>query len=282
MITPSFGLTATERVLPRLALDFTTASLDARVIFSRSLNTATVTNSSGYVVPINADLPRFDYDPVTLACKGLLIEENRTNLLLQSEDFETTWADTGTTTQTKNVVIAPSNTQTGNEITSGTVGYNGAVQSVVITSSANSYTGSCYLKAGTVTSVRLRLRFYNLGTTADGNAYFNLSAGTATADGNRTATITPVGNSWYRCTITGADNNTGNNRADLFVMSNNQQGNFYAWGAQLEAGALPTSYIPTTTTSLTRNADVATMTGTNFSNWFKSGGRGHLQYMGRI
>jgi hypothetical protein len=44
----------------------------------------------------------------------------------------------------------------------------------------------------------------------------------------------------------------------------------YIWGAQLEAGAFATSYIPTTTTSLTRNADVVTMTGTNFSDWYNA------------
>jgi hypothetical protein len=74
MITPSYLLTATERVLPRLALDFTTASLDPRVTFTRSGNTATVTNSSGVIVAVNADIPRFDFDPVTLAriddCNG--------------------------------------------------------------------------------------------------------------------------------------------------------------------------------------------------------------------
>jgi len=84
MITPSYSLTATERVLPKLALDFTTAVLDPRVTFTRSGNTATVTNSSGVITAINADLPRFDYNPTTLACEGLLIEESRTNLLLNS------------------------------------------------------------------------------------------------------------------------------------------------------------------------------------------------------
>ena len=84
MITPGFALTATERVLPRMALDFTTASLDPRVTFTRAGNTATVTNSSGAIVGINANLPRFDYNPTTLVCKGLLIEESRTNLLLNS------------------------------------------------------------------------------------------------------------------------------------------------------------------------------------------------------
>lgn len=84
MITPSYSLTATERVLPKLALDFTTAALDPRVTFTRSGNTATVINSSGVITAINADLPRFDYNPTTLACEGLLIEESRTNLLLNS------------------------------------------------------------------------------------------------------------------------------------------------------------------------------------------------------
>jgi hypothetical protein len=54
MITPSFGLTATERVLPKLALDFTTASLDSRVTFTRTGATATRTNSSGYIEAVAA------------------------------------------------------------------------------------------------------------------------------------------------------------------------------------------------------------------------------------
>lgn len=84
MITPSYGLTATERVLPKLALDFTTAALDPRVTLTRTGNTATVINSSGVIVGVNANLPRFDFDPITLICKGLLIEETRANALLNS------------------------------------------------------------------------------------------------------------------------------------------------------------------------------------------------------
>ena len=84
MITPAYSPTATERVLPRMALDFTTGVLDPRVAVTRALNTATRINSSGVIEIVNANLPRFDYDPATLVAKGLLIEETRTNLFLNS------------------------------------------------------------------------------------------------------------------------------------------------------------------------------------------------------
>lgn len=232
--------------------------------------TQPITNYIPVLQTASANVARFDHNPLTFESLGLLVEEQRTNLVTYSEDYSNAaWADQGTSTQTKNVLISPSGTQTGNEITSGNAGYNGVGQFVAITSSSNSYTGACYLKAGSVTSVRLRLRFTG-GTTTDGNGFFNLSAGTATADGNRTVTITPVGNGWYRCTITGADNNTGNTSSQLFIYSNIQEGNWYAWGAQLEVGAFSTSYIPTVASQVTRSADSASMTGANFSEWFSN------------
>jgi len=84
MITPGYGLTSTERVLPRLALNFTTAVLDARVTLTRALNTATRINSIGAIELVNANIARFDYDPTTLVCKGLLVEESRVNRFLNS------------------------------------------------------------------------------------------------------------------------------------------------------------------------------------------------------
>ena len=203
MITPSFSLTATERVLPKMALDFTTASLDPRVTFTRTGNTATVTNSSGVIAAINANLPRFDYDPTTLVCKGLLIEEARTNLLL-------------------------------NSLIDGT---NLATQLV------------------TTTAVAHTLSFYGTGQIVLTGTSSATVVGTGAYPSRKTLTFTPTAGV-LTLTVTGT-----------------------VQYAQLEVGVFPTSYIPTDATSKTRNADVAVMTGTNFSSWFnQTQGSAYVEY----
>lgn len=272
MITPSFGLTATERVLPRLALDFTTASLDPRVTFTRTGNTATVVNSSGYVAPINADLPRFDYNPTTLACNGLLIEEARTNLFTYSEDFSNpSWVKSNVTV-TADAITSPSNLLNADKIVEAATTGTHFFEKVVSLTSGVVYTWSGFFKAGERPSVSL-IVFTNVNHTAT----FNLSTGTAVAPSNATSTITNFGNGWYRCTITFTSGATGNGFFDTYINNGsttsyvgNGTSGIYAWGAQLETGAFGTSYIPTVASTVTRNADVATMTGTNFSSWYNA------------
>jgi len=252
MITPAFSLTATERVLPNLALDFTTASLDSRVTFTRAGNTATRVNSSGYVELINADLPRFDYNPVTLVCKGLLIEESRSNLSIQSQDF-TTW--TGGANVTADQDVSPDGTTNADEL-------NGQIFRT-IAASAVQYTFSVFAKAK-ATNDTLELRFDNTITLR--RAFFNLTTGTVTSSSNATAVSENYGNGWYRCSIVV----TATATTFYQVINRSSATSFYIWGAQLETGAFATSYIPTTTSQVTRSADVATMTGTNFSDWYNA------------
>ena len=241
MITPGFSVTATERVLPRLALDFTTGVLDSRVTVTRALNTATRVNSSGYVETVNANLPRFDYDAVTLLPKGLLIEETRANLLLRSSEFNVSpWTPIGAAI-TPDTATAPDNTLTADTITfSGAGQY--ILQNVAITLGVV-YTISFYIRTVTGTS--------NIKLVNDGGASVSSNI--------------PVTNQWTRITFTSTSSRTGSAGHGLESAG---ASSFYIWGAQLEAGAFATSYIPTTTISLTRNADVVSMTGTNFSSWY--------------
>ena len=281
MITPSFSLTATERVLPRLALDFTTASLDPRITFARSGNTATVTNSSGVIVGINANLPRFDHDPITLACKGLLIEEPRANICTYSEQFDNASGWTVTRSSiSANVLdtLAPDGLNTADKLVEDTTAsashfVSNVNPAITITTV---YTFSCYVKAAERTQVRLLL---SNNFSPNPNAFFDLTNGTVLSSANTVSapTITPAGNGWYRCSINGTSFASGNGSALIFTAvggtssyTGNGTSGIYIWGAQLEAGAFATSYIPTTSAALTRNADVATMTGTNFSDWYSA------------
>ena len=268
MLTPGYALTATERILPSMALDFTTGVLDPRVTFTRALNTATRTNASGLIEVVNANLPRFDYDPVTFAPRGLLVEESRSNLLPYSEDL------TNGVWFTSNITL----TSSSNTSPSGGLEYlctptaAGYVLRVTTTAAATTYTLTCYVRpSGTLSN--LSFGAYAGADTAI--VTFNVLTGVASSPvSSGTGTIisysaVPAGNGRYRCSIT-FNGVTNANLTLTPVYNATQTGGIYLWGVQLEAGSAVTSYIPTTTTSLTRNADAVSMTGTNFSDWFNA------------
>lgn len=178
--------------VPTLDLNFAASPiLDSRVTFARS-SAATVINSSGAMQSVAVDAPRFDYDPVTLQSRGLLIEESRSNVLLNS-------LLSGVSLLTQSV----------------------AVSAVVYT-----------------------LSFYGTGTITLTGAHSATVTGTGAFPARRTLTFTPgVG-------------------ALLLTVSGTVQ------FAQLEVGAFATSFIPTAGILASRSADVATMTGANFSGWY--------------
>lgn len=282
MITPAYTLTATERVLPRLALDFTTGTLDPRVTIARALNTATRVNSSGYVEIINADLPRFDYDPITLAPKGLLIEESRTNLTPVSSNFASiSWERSGTATVATDQVNSPDNTQNADLFRCGATAAS-EVRRTGLSFAAGAHTFSVFAKKEASNFVVLQ--FFDVTTSSLQRVWFDLNAGTvgtSTSGGTNislsSTKIEPYANGFYRCVISVTLTLlTTTGRNGIFVsnanglLNGNASSGIYLYGAQLEAGAKETSYIPTQTTAVTRNADVATMTGTNFSSWYDS------------
>lgn len=286
MITPSFGLTATERVLPKLALDFTTASLDPRVTFTRTTgaaNPATYVDSGGLIASAVNDQPRFDFNPTTLVCKGLLIEESRTNNLSPSSDFS--GYILSNTAVVLSAATSPDGTTNANKINETAVSGTHFIRKDITLANA-AYSASIYAKAGERTAFAIQMS----DGVAGGAAWkFDLTNGVSTQDTgvsagswtNISGSITNAGNGWYRCTVTATKGAGTAVSTRVFTLSSYASSvvssylgvagsGIYAYGLQLEAGAFATSYIPTTTTALTRNADVATMTGTNFSDWYNA------------
>jgi hypothetical protein len=247
-------------------------TLDPRVTFTRA-STGTFVGSNGLLQSATTNEARFDHNPTTGESLGLLVEEARTNLVLRSEEFGTTWT-TSNLTVTSNSETAPNGTLTADTLVEDTATSAHAVNQPISVVSGTAYTLSCYAKpAGRNFAQLLMLG----GFAANITAIFDITTGAVgTTAGSPTVTSTNVGNGWYRLSITATATSTTSTAIQLRPSSSSSsafyQGNgtsgIHVWGAQLEAGAFPTSYIPTTSATVTRAADVASITGSNFSSWY--------------
>jgi hypothetical protein len=267
-------------ISPSLSLNLARSkTLDPRITFTRT-SSGTRTNSQGLVEVVPANSPRFDhsYNPVsgTMRSLGLLVEESRQNTLLYSQEFNNWNISNGSITQ--NTATAPDGTETADKLVENSSTGNKEVnQGNVVFTSGTHLTISCFCKASGRTRFRFAgtsARFDNVGT----DAYFDLSTGTVvtTTGGMTSANITPYPNGWYRCTATMLPTSSGTNNIFITLVNTGTTSNYTGdgssgmllWGAQLEIGTFPTSYIPTLGSTATRTADNVTMTGDNFSDWY--------------
>jgi hypothetical protein len=243
-------------VSPTLNLNFAAAGrLDSRVTFTRS-STATYTNQIGLIQSAAVNEPRFDYDPSTLAARGLLVEEQRTNLVTYSEDFSNAaWLKSGGGGGSAPVVTANAATAPDGTVTADQVVFVAPVsgdESIIYQSpstSAGTYTGSFYVKAASGSDVGKVIGFRHV----QGGSYL----------------LVTLTNSWVRITLTEA-RFTDNFEIILRPAVGTSSGTVtaYIWGAQLEQGSFSTSYIPTVAASVTRSADVASVD--TLSPWFNA------------
>ena len=216
--------------------------------------------------------PRRDFDPVTLACRGLLVEEQRANLLLHSAAFDNaSWIKDSLLAfgsgSTVNATTAPDGTVTADLITSASATAQSGIGQASISFSATAYTWSIYIKPNGVRYVQLLWG----STTSTNYANFDLQSTTyvPTAGTYTAATIAPVSNGFFRITITSTAAAVTGGPFCWFIDSGSagRAASFtgdgikgaYVWGAQLEAGSFATSYIPTGAATATRNADVASV-----------------------
>jgi hypothetical protein len=205
---------------------------------------------------------------VTLAPKGLLIEEQRTNLFLYSEQFnDATWAKTNATI-TANTTVAPSGSTTAETFAVTSAGTQSRIH-VVPSGLSGTNTISIFAKADTKTVIQV---CDNNSATAFVN--FDLSGGAVgSTGGGATGVITALANGWYRCAATF----TWASEISFHVVDSSTSarreapattGALFIWGAQAENGAFSTSYIPTVASQVTRAADNASMIGNNFARWY--------------
>ena len=199
------------------------------------------------------NFPRLSY--MYGSCPSALLEPQRTNLALYSEQFDNASWTKGNTTVTANSTTAPDGTNTADTLTDNSTS---STHNLDIGGLVGVYTFSVYAKKGTSNYVGL------YSSSALQGVYWNLDTGAFSANINvapTSSSITSVGNGWYRCSISVTTTSTATFRV---LMSNNGSSFIYAgtgqtiylWGAQLEAGAYPTTYIPTTTSATaTRVAD---------------------------
>ena len=232
--------------------------------------TSTITNYIPVLATAGSNQPRFDVDPVTKESKGLLIEDQKTNYVTYSEQFEhANWAKPPGTSVVSNVGIAPNGVQSADLLLTSTTGdFKGTVYESV---SGNGITTlSVYAKASGKNWLLLIDKAGSVGS-----AWFNLSTGTiGTVIAGYSATMTSVGNGWYRCSTTAATGSFSYFQlavvdADNSVASTTSAFNgILLWGAQAEATSHVSSYIATAASSVTRAVDNAYMTGSNFTSWY--------------
>ena len=270
-------------VRPTLNLDFAkTKALDPRITFTRA-STATFVGADGLIKTAASGAPRFDHNPATGESLGLLVEEARTNYLQPSvPDYSGgfgTWTN-GLAPLSANAGTAPDGTNTAvltawNTVSGGERMYysTGTPTSPGITEIHSFFVKPKTPGAGdkfVVTFQGANWSWLN-GLSSTKLFYFDFDTQTLSANtgtGYQT-TVTALANGWYRISIPAVNNGVGGFNTYVAINRNVQVGNWYIWGCQRENGTFPTSYIPTVASTVTRAADVASMTGTNFSSWYR-------------
>ena len=217
-------------------------------------------DSAGLVASVASGIPRLDYytSGGVTGCPALLVEPAATNALSYSEEFDNAaWGKSAMTVSTGTTALftAPDGTTNADKIiaTSGNVAHN--INRSGIASAA--YTFSVFAKAGEESVISLWLRGASV------RAEFNLVSGTVSNITTTSARIENYGNGWYRCTVY---DSTAGTTAHVYgrggaAYAGNGSDGFYLWGAQLETGSVATSYIPTTTGTGSRSADVISVSG---------------------
>jgi hypothetical protein len=247
------------------------------ITFTRA-STGTYVDSDGVIRSAANDIPRFNHNPLTGECLGLLVEEQRVNSIRNNTmvgavagtpgTLPTNWITAGAGMSTQVVGVGTESGITYVDIafsSTGALGGTVVFEGLTVVAAANgqTWTASQYLRlpsgAPTNVSVSIRQQFRDVG-----------GIPVATTDSAVSPTSAALISQRYTVTATAALGTVAFATSGLLL-------SFSAAGSitlriglpQLEQGAFATSVIPTTGTAATRTADVASVTGTNFSSWYR-------------
>jgi hypothetical protein len=216
------------------------------------------------------NIPRLDYSNGT--CPSLLVEPQRTNLALQSSSFDNAVYTKSNATITANVTTSPDGYINADKVVEDTANALHRVgQGAIAVTSGVPITFSFFAKAGERTKLEVQ-RINTSGTVFNllTNNIIDLTTGVVPAiTGATSYGSDSLGNGWFRYYITltpiasgsgGLNLGLVDGSGNLFYTGDGTSGAF-VYGFQAELGSYATSYIPTTSASVTRNADVISKTG---------------------
>jgi len=226
------------------------------ITFTRNSPIATYVGEDGLIKTAVANEPRFDHNPITGESLGLLIEDARTNLVLNGSSNSAGF-ETSNTTQMYG--IAPNGTKSS-------VRWNAPngftfIRTFFPVTQGVKYTLSIYVKG------QSNVRITPDGSLGGGSGYGSIDLSTGITTGySEGVQVTQYQNDWRRISFQRTASSTGTGQ--LALLTNNMAADIEFWGPQIEVGSFSTSYIPTASSALTRVADVASITGANFSSWY--------------
>ena len=240
--------------------------------FSRS-GSATRINSQGLIETVASGVSRLNYpmiDGVVNGCPSHLLEPERLQLIPYSEDFSNADWVKQQSSIVANAIISPNGTLNASKLVEDSSNNFHRIIKNVITP-IGTFSHSVFAKAGERKYFVLRNNINGTNT----NACFDLENGVVVYNGFDEAKIENYGNGWYRCSIVEVDTSGGSTSFSLMTSNNEVTSNsipsyqgdgtsgVYIYGAQVEQGSYPTSYIPNYGTALgvTRSAETADGSG---------------------
>jgi hypothetical protein len=223
---------------------------DGDFTYTRSGDASRV-NPGGLIETVGTNIPRIDHTGG--GCPSLLLEPQRTNIQIRSEEFDNSaWSKVNSSITADNI-IAPYGEMTADKLTSTAASASTYVYEQHSLSTSTTYSMSVFVKKGTSNLVQMDLQDFTSGL--QGRIQFDLDTETISSVVG-TASVDNYGNGWYRLKVTFTTSSTlGTHYLRIFEFLTTSGATLYLFGAQIEVGDYCSSYIKTTTAQVTRQKD---------------------------